>query len=212
MSSRKRAALVAPILAALLAACGGSGESAGPEAAAPPEDVLKALVDRAGAGTAILDCADLASPVAGAKPATGPKGRALPDLSLDCLGPGGALSLATLRGPMVLNVWASWCLPCKDELPYLAAAQQAAGDQVRFAAIALADQAEDSRTWLSFHGVEWPSLEDPDGKVRGPLRIPGPPVTLFVRSDGTIAETHYGAFTSARQVQDAIAEHLGVVT
>ena len=63
---------------------------------------------------------------------------------------------------------------------------------------------------MAFHGVPWPSLTDRKGASQGPLRVPGPPVTLFVNSEGSIVGVHYGQFTSAAQVQDAIAEHLGV--
>ncbi len=191
--------------AALLAGCGGGGDD--DKAAEELQDVLSTLVN--GGNAPILACTDLDTPVKGA-PAAVAKGKALPDLSLRCLGGGDPVTLSDLRGPLVLNVWASWCLPCADEIPYLSAAHQALGDKVRFAGVALTDQDPDSKAWLSFHGVDWPSLADPKGAVRGPLRIPGPPVTLFVNSAGTIAEVHYGAFTSARQVQDAIVEHLGV--
>lgn len=195
---------------ALLTACGGSGGGGGSsEPAVDP--VLEALVAQAGAATAIAGCDGLDQSGPGAdRPAD--RGRKLPDLRLACLGGGDAVTVRDLRGPMLLNVWASWCGPCKDELPYLTAAKGAVGDRVRFAAIAIADADEDSRRWMSFHGVAWPSLADPDTKIRGPLRVTGPPVTLFVGRDGTVTGTHYGAFTSARQVQDAIAEHLGVTS
>ncbi|MBA3744035.1 TlpA disulfide reductase family protein [Sporichthya sp.] len=165
-----------------------------------------------GAGGPILTCTGLDSPLAGAAEVSSrdDEGRTLPNLTLDCLGGGEAVTLGELRGPLVLNVWASWCLPCRAELPFLTAAHEALGERVRFAGIALTDSDGPSRDWLSFHGVDWPSLADHQGAVRGPLRIPGPPVTLFVNSDGRIVEVHYGAFTSARQVQDAIAEHLGI--
>ncbi len=161
-----------------------------------------------GADGPILPCTGLDGAVAGAPAAAG--GRALPDLTFDCLGGGQAVSLQDLRGPLVLNVWASWCLPCRAELPFLAAAHESLGERVRFAGIALTDSDAPAREWLSFHGVDWPSLADRKGSIRGPLRVPGPPVTLFVNSGGRIAGVHYGAFTSARQVQDAVAEHLQV--
>lgn len=213
---RPRGALVGAALLAL-AACGGGGDSATPTDAAA-QARLQEIVNAAGAGAPILDCAGLDEPVPGSGPAVGkPAGAAtdtagprLPEVTLRCLGGGDPVTLRDLRGPMVLNVWASWCGPCKDEIPYLIAAQAALGERVRFAAIAVADVDAASRQWLSFHGVSWPSLADPDSSIRGPLRIPGPPVTLFVRSDGTVAETHYGAFRSTGQVQKAIAEHLGV--
>lgn len=203
------AVAVALVLAGVLAGCGGGGGSAAPQADQAADDVLQSLVNNAGAAAPVLDCSGLDGPVRGAPAAVG-KGGPLPDLSFECLGGGAPVTLSELRGPMLLNVWASWCLPCADEIPYLSAAHQAVGAKVRFAAIALADQDQDSKAWLSFHGVDWPSLADPKGAVRAPMKIPGPPVTLFVNSAGTITKVHYGAFTSARQVQDAIAEHLGV--
>ncbi|MGQ0632368.1 MAG: TlpA family protein disulfide reductase [Sporichthyaceae bacterium] len=197
---------VALVALTVLSACGGGGD-APPTAADGPEEVLSQLVN--GKDAPVLACTGLDSPLAGAPvPAGG--GTALPDLRFECLGEGGALTLADLRGPMVLNVWASWCGPCRDELPYLIEAQSALGERVRFAAIALADTDDDSRSWMRYFGMTWPSLADPKGKIRGPLRIPGPPVTLFVRSDGTLGKTHYGAFKSTRQVSDAVAEQLGV--
>lgn len=216
------------LLAALLAlsACGDEGSRTDENMGAPMSGDMASLMTApptgtpmpmpmtGGADAPVLPCTGLrlaASDTAedAGEDAAGKKG-ALPDLTLDCLGDGAPIALRDLRGPLVLNVWASWCLPCADELPHLSAAHEALGAKVEFAAIALTDKDDSSRDWLSFHGVNWPSLSDGAGKIRGPLRIPGPPVTLFVRSDGTVAEVHYGAFTSASQVRDAIAEHLGV--
>ncbi|MGQ0623807.1 MAG: TlpA family protein disulfide reductase [Sporichthyaceae bacterium] len=208
MARHPRASTLAAFLVAglLLNACGGA-EAADPAAVADAQEVLSQVVN--GKNAPVLACTGLDSPLPGA-PTAPAGGKALPDLRFECLGEGGALTLADLRGPMVLNVWASWCGPCRDELPYLSEAQAALGASVRFAAIALADTDDDSRSWMSYFGMTWPSLADPKGSVRGPLRIPGPPVTLFVRSDGTLGKTHYGAFTSTRQVMDAVTEQLGV--
>lgn len=203
--------VVAPLAAALvvLVGCGGGEEpvsraaaEAGPSAPATP------AAPAGGANAPILPCTGLGSPVDGAA-AVG-TGRALPALTLDCLGGGPPVTLRDLRGPMVLNVWASWCKPCRAELPHLRAAHAAVGDRVRFAALAFEDADAPAREWMAFHGVPWPSLTDRKGASQGPLRVPGPPVTLFVNSEGSIVGVHYGQFTSAAQVQDAIAEHLGV--
>lgn len=201
-------ARVGKVVAAVLGlgifgACGGGTPDDG-----EAQRVLRDYVARAGVATPIARCDGLTDSRGAASPAT--RERPLPRLSLACLGGGEAIALQNLRGPMLLNVWASWCGPCKEELPYLLEAREAFGEQVRFAAIAIADTDDDSRRWMSFHGVTWPSVADPDSRVRGPLRIPGPPVTLFVRSNGTVAGTHYGAFTSTAQVREQVRQHLGV--
>jgi thiol-disulfide isomerase/thioredoxin len=222
-----RRALAAPALAGVLAltACGGGDgptaeQTTGDQTAAQQTAAMNSLMTTPmpgmtsmpmmgkGANAPVLACTGLDSPVQGATK-TG-EGKSLPDLTLSCLGGGPPVTLRELRGPMVLNVWASWCGPCRDELPYLLAAHTALMDRVRFVGVDLRDDDGPAREWLSYNGVGWPSLADPKGSIRGPLNVPGPPVTLFVNSEGQIVGVHYGQFTSARQVQDAIAEHLGV--
>lgn len=195
--------VVAVLALGILGACGGGTPSDG-----DAQRVLSDFVARAGAATSIAPCDGLTGGRGEAAPVA--RERTLPKLRLACLGGGEAIALQNLRGPLLLNVWASWCGPCKEELPYLLEAREAFGERVRFAAIAIADSDEDSRRWMSFHGVTWPSLADPDSRIRGPLRIPGPPVTLFVRSNGTVAGSHYGAFTGTAQVREEIRTYLGL--
>jgi cytochrome c biogenesis protein CcmG/thiol:disulfide interchange protein DsbE len=207
-------------LGALLstAACGSGGDafpetSGGPVSAAGTQAVAGAASTQATAAGAANDksvngtAGPARCPVVEPGPAV--KG-GLPKLTLECLGGGPAVRLAALRGPLVLNIWASWCGPCADEVPHLLAARAALGSTVRFLGIDFTDKVEAAQEWLRFQGVTYPSLADPKGRVRAALRVPGPPVTLFVRSDGTVAETHYGAFTSAQEVLAAVAAHLGV--
>ncbi len=161
-----------------------------------------------GANGPVLPCAGLDAAVPGATEVG--DGRALPGLELDCLGGGEAVTLRDLRGPMVLNVWASWCLPCRAELPYLTAAHDALGERVRFLGIALSrlrrpgqGMALVPRRGLAVAGRPQslhPGPATGSGSARHPLR----------QLRGMIVGVHYGAFTSARQVQDAIAEHLQV--
>jgi len=135
----------------------------------------------------------------------------LPELTLPCLGAGPDVTLSGLRGtPLVVNVWASWCTPCADEMPYLLAARTAVADRVRFLGVNLVDRRTAALAWAKDFGMTFPSAQDPDGVIRGKLRVPAPPATLFVRPDGRLAKIHYGAFTSERAVRGAIAEHLGV--
>jgi thiol-disulfide isomerase/thioredoxin len=143
---------------------------------------------------------------------TAKPGKALPKLTLPCLGGGPDVNLAQLRGPAVLNVWASWCGPCGDEVPYLVAVEKLLHSKVRFIGVDLTDEPADARVWNDYHQVGWPSLRDPHGAIRGPLHVPGPPVTFFLAPDGTVAGVHYGAFTSADELRRAVETKLGVGT
>jgi cytochrome c biogenesis protein CcmG, thiol:disulfide interchange protein DsbE len=112
----------------------------------------------------------------------------LPDLTLPCLGRGDAVRLAGVRGkPMVVNVWASWCGPCKQELPMMGAFYRAHGDQVRFLGVDLADDRQAALALAANTKMTFPSVQDPESQVRAGLKVVGVPTTLFVRPDGSIA-------------------------
>jgi thiol-disulfide isomerase/thioredoxin len=199
-----RAALGAVVVAALLAGCGSGSSTA--VVAAQKSALPVATVDVRPDGPAIA-CTGLDKALAAP---SGKPGKTLPKLELSCLGGGPAVALASLRGPAVLNVWASWCGPCEDEVAYLVDAEHSLAGRVRFIGLDLSDEPADARAWNDYHHVDWPSLRDPHGAVRGPLHVTGPPVTFFLRSDGTIAAVHYGAFTSADEVRRAVETKLGV--
>jgi thiol-disulfide isomerase/thioredoxin len=203
----------AAAVAVLLAGCGGSGSGAVTTAAARSTEATAnkpvATIDDRPDGPAVA-CTGLDRALAVASNAK--PGKALPTLSLPCLGGGPEVNLAALRGPAVLNVWASWCGPCGDEVPYLVAVEKLMHSKVRFIGLDLTDEPADARVWNDYHQVGWPSLRDPHGAVRGPLHVPGPPVTFFIAYDGTIAGVHYGAFTSADEVRRAVETKLGVGT
>ena len=196
-------------LVGLLAACGSNPAASVPTAAsAAPSRGAVATVNSRPDGLSV-PCTDLTTPGPPAR-STG-TGSRLPGVSLQCLGGGAPVRLADVRGPVLLNVWASWCGPCGEEAGYLVEAHRALGSAVRFLGVDLSDDPSDARSWNAFHHVDWPSLSDPNSSIRGPLRVPGPPVTFFVRSDGTVAGVHYGAFTSTAEVRAAVEKQLGPI-
>jgi len=138
--------------------------------------------------------------------------RGLPDVVLSCLGGGRGVRLAGLRGkPMIINVWAQWCLPCRKEAPFLAEVAAKQPSSVLMLGVDYVDpQPGLAIEFAQLSKWAYPELADPDKALGAPLQISGPPVTLFVRSDGTIANRHYGAFASAKQIRALAQQHLGV--
>lgn len=136
----------------------------------------------------------------------------LPDLTLECLGGDSEVRLAGLRGtPMVLNVWAQWCGPCRAEAPYLAEVHQRAGDKVRLLGIDYADPRPDAAVEMAGQlGWTYPHVTDPHKQTALSLRVIGPPHTVFVDAEGRIVYRHAGQLTSTEQLVELIRTHLGV--
>jgi thiol-disulfide isomerase/thioredoxin len=110
----------------------------------------------------------------------------------------------SLRGtPVVVNLWASWCGPCADEMPALVDAAARYGDRIRFLGVDTEDQRGAARTFMDDHGVSYASLFDPDGSVHDGLGFVGLPDTIFYAADGSIASTWSGPLTAS-----ALRDHL----
>jgi len=136
----------------------------------------------------------------------------LPSDPLPCLGTGPDFSLAALTGkPAIVNVWGSWCPPCREELPWFAALDKAAAGQLQIVGVDVSDTADSALTTLADIGVHYPSVFDPQGKTRVSLQwAGGTPVTLLVRADGSIAYRIEGRVPDEATLRALVAEHLGV--
>lgn len=120
---------------------------------------------------------------------------AFPSLSLPCLTRGPDIDLSRMRGkPALVNLWASWCGPCRKEMPILQAAYHRYGDQVQFVGLDTRDSADSAAKFLHEVGVTYPQLADSDAVALKGLRIPGLPVTVILRADGSLYKQHIGAF------------------
>lgn len=137
----------------------------------------------------------------------------LPAVTVPCLGGGRSVRLAGLRGrPLLINVWAQWCGPCREEAPALAEAARDAPSGLLILGIDYDDPEPDyAIEFARLSGWRYPQLADPDRTLAAPLRVAGgPPQTLFVTAAGRISYRHTGAFSSAEQIRSLARRHLGV--
>jgi cytochrome c biogenesis protein CcmG, thiol:disulfide interchange protein DsbE len=138
---------------------------------------------------------------------------ALPSVVLPCLGGGTAVRLSSLLGqPTVINVWASWCAPCRKELPLLERAHREHGDRVRFLGVDAGDpDASVAIALLDELGITFPQVADSSMQTRGTLGYGGGlPLTIFVDAQGRMAGTERLPFRSYSAVGAALHKHLGV--
>jgi len=111
-----------------------------------------------------------------------------PDFTLAKLDGSGDLALESLRGKtVVLNFWASWCGPCKDETPLLQRAwKRWQGKDVAFVGVDVKDFRGDARSFLRRYGVTYPNVYDGKGSLVGRYGVTGFPETYFIDASGKV--------------------------
>lgn len=106
--------------------------------------------------------------------------------------------LTQLQGtPLVVNVWASWCGPCKAESPLLHEASMTYGDRVQFLGVDILDSIGGARVFLADEGVTYPSVFDPSGSIRDSLGMIGQPATVFYDAQGNVVSSWDGQLTAS---------------
>lgn len=188
----------ASLTGALLAAC--APEPATPDA---PGAEIDAKVQAAARDAGLADCPS------GGNGSSG-KGDDLAGIDLLCVTSGEAVTLADFDGPVVVNVWAHWCEPCREELPLLARAAREYEGRVQFVGVLFADDnPADALALARDSEVTYPQVADRRSLLRVPLGLRGLPTTVFV-DDGEIVGSQTTPYRDYGDLVDDIAEQLEV--
>jgi cytochrome c biogenesis protein CcmG/thiol:disulfide interchange protein DsbE len=137
-------------------------------------------------------------------------GQVAPDFTLDRIGAPGRLSLASLQGrAVVLNFWASWCIPCKEEAPLLeSASHRWRGRGVVVVGVDSNDFTSDARSFMQRYRVTYPVVHDGDGGHASRYGVSAFPETFFVTRDGRLAAHIPGQIVTRAQLDDGIRKAL----
>ncbi|MFE9201060.1 TlpA family protein disulfide reductase [Micromonospora sp. NPDC007230] len=192
--------LLVPLLLAVAGCTGTTAQQESPVPAARPERP-----------SPFADCAPLtvAPPSAAPVPAGSP-GDPLPELTLSCFTGGAPVSLRDVKGPAVINVWASWCPPCRKELPAFQRLSERAEGRFQVIGVNSRDSRGGAQSIGEDFDVRFPMLVDQGDAFERALRRNAFPLTVFVDADGRIRHTDStGALDDAR-LAELVRKHLGV--
>lgn len=131
-------------------------------------------------------------------------------IALECVDGSPGAIIESLRGPMVLNVWGSWCTACLDEMPEFVSFYSKAKGKVQLVGVAVEEaSAANSQRFIKENGMTWPNYYDRDSKTRGYFGM-GVPVTLFIDASGATVFKKIGVIKSVDELAELTKKYLGV--
>ena len=119
---------------------------------------------------------------------------------------GESTSLSAFRGKIVLlNFWATWCGPCRSEIPYIQRIyNEWSEEELVMLAINVSEGADDVTSFVQSNSLSFPVLLDSQGQVAARYLVPGLPTTFFMDKQGLIQEVKVGAFQSTAQIESIL--------
>ena len=132
---------------------------------------------------------------------------------LPCLDGSGEINFHQIKGPLVINVWGSWCEGCKQEMPYFVELYQSQlfkSGEIQILGVNVEEKSkEDAIEYIQKSGMSWPHLLDTSG-ISKSIFGPGVPVTWFIDKEGKNVGTKIGAYTNKQQLFDQFEKAFGV--
>ena len=132
---------------------------------------------------------------------------------MGCLDGSDERNFHQLKGPLLINVWGSWCEGCKQEMPYFVELYQSplfVSGQIQMLGVNVEEKSkEDAIDYIQKSGMSWPNLEDTSG-ISKSIFGPGVPVTWFIDENGKNIETKIGAYTNKKQLFNQVEKAFGV--
>ena len=128
--------------------------------------------------------------------------------SLACLAGGKPVLLESIKGPAIINVWGSWCIPCRQEMPHFAALAKLKKVTIIGIDVEEANLAA-GKNFVLAHGMNWPILFDPDGRTKSAFGM-GVPVTWFLNNKSVIVYRQIGIINSDQLLFNEVSKYLKI--
>jgi thiol-disulfide isomerase/thioredoxin len=136
-------------------------------------------------------------------------GEPVPSSTLPTLPPGGEGSLADYRGDWVLlNVWASWCIPCREESPALDRFEKENRDRITVLGVDTRDLSEDALDFMREYDITYDQLRDASGEYADDLETTGVPESFLVDPEGKLVAHFPGPFRNVAEIEEFAAPAL----
>jgi cytochrome c biogenesis protein CcmG/thiol:disulfide interchange protein DsbE len=134
--------------------------------------------------------------------------RAPQGLEFPCLDGKSRIRFSQMRGPLIVNVWGSWCAPCRDEIPMIRSFYSKNKSQVGVIGVDVEEaKKSDGADFVLANGMTWPILVDPDGRSRGFFGM-GVPDTWFIDANGKVLYKKIGVLKSEQELSELASKYL----
>ena len=134
-------------------------------------------------------------------------------LEMPCLDGSSVINFHTIKGPIIINVWGSWCEGCREEMPYLVdlyATQIFKSGEIKLLGVDVEESTlEAGPNFIKSHSMNWPHLLDIDSKSKFVFGM-GVPVTWFIDTNGEVKYKHIGAYKSKKELFDHVEKYFKV--